>query len=65
MFYLASYNLDRFREMVFNSRFLRLFQIEEDEIEHLRTSETARLKLAFEWMQFSFLGEGNLKPRNK
>jgi Fe-S-cluster containining protein len=65
MFYLASYNLDRFREMVFNSRFLRLFQIEEDEIEHLRTNETARLKLAFEWMQFSFLGEGNLKPRNK
>src|SRR5208337_4326952 len=58
MFYLASYNLDRFREMVFNSRFLRLFQIEQDEIEQMRTSETALLKLAFGWMRFSFLGEG-------
>jgi len=65
MFYLASYNLDRFREMVFNSRFLKLFQIEEDEIEKMRTSETALLKLAFAWMQCSFLGEGTLKPRNE
>ncbi|MGA2400976.1 MAG: YkgJ family cysteine cluster protein [Syntrophobacteraceae bacterium] len=65
MFYLASYNLDKFREMVFNSRFLSLFQIEEDKIEQLRTSETALLKLAFGWMQFSFLGEGTLKLRTQ
>jgi hypothetical protein len=62
VFYLASYDLDRYREMVFNSRFLTLFQIDDHEIERIRTDETALLKLAFKWMHFSLLGEGTLKP---
>ncbi len=63
MFYIASYNSDKFRQMVFQSRFLNLFQIVEDEIEEMRTSETALLNLALKWMQFSFLREATLKPR--
>jgi hypothetical protein len=63
MFYIASYNSDKFRQMVFQSRFLNLFQIEQDEIEEMRTSETALLNLALKWMQFSFLREATLKPR--
>jgi hypothetical protein len=63
MFFIAAYNSDRFREMVFRSRFLDLFQIEGDEIEQIRTSETALLDLALKWIQFSFLGEAALKPR--
>jgi hypothetical protein len=63
MFYLASYDLDKLRGMVFNSRFLSLFQIEDIEIEQIRTNETALLKLAFKWMHLFLLGEGTLKPR--
>jgi hypothetical protein len=63
IFYLASFNLDKFREMIFKSRFLSLFQIEDRETELIRTDETALLKLAFRWMQFCLLGEGTLKPR--
>lgn len=63
IFYLASFNLDKFREMIFNSRFLSLFQIEDRETELIRTDETALLRLAFRWMQFCLLGEGTLKPR--
>ena len=63
IFYFASYNSDKFREMVFNSRFLSLFEIEGDEIEQIRTNETTLLKFAFKWMQCSLLGEGILKPR--
>jgi len=63
IFYLASFNLDKFREMIFNSRFLRLFQLEDNETELIRTDETALLNLAFRWMQFCLLGEGTLKPR--
>jgi len=62
MFYLASYDLDKLRELVFNSRFLSLFQIEDNEIEQIKTDETALLKLAFKWMHFFLLGEGTLKP---
>jgi Fe-S-cluster containining protein len=63
MFYIASYNSDKFRDMVFRSRFLKLFRIEQDEIEQIRNSDPALLDLAFKWMQFSFLGEPALKPR--
>ncbi len=63
MFYLASYNIDKFREMVLNSRFLTLFRIEEPEIDQIRTNETALMKLAFNWLKFSLLGEPALKPR--
>ena len=63
IFYFASYNSDKFREMVFNSRLLSLFEIENDEIEQIKTNETTLLKFAFKWMQCSLLGEGILKPR--
>jgi hypothetical protein len=63
IFYFASYNSDKFREMVFNSRLLSLFEIENDEIEQIKTNETTLLKFAFKWMQFSFLGQGTLKLR--
>jgi hypothetical protein len=49
--------------MVFNTRFLSLFEIEDDEIEQIRSNETTLLKFAFKWMQFTLLGEGTLKPR--
>lgn len=63
MFFIASYDSDRFREMVFKTRFLSLFEIGEAQIEQLRANETALLELALNWMRFSFLGETALKPR--
>ncbi len=63
IFYLASYNSDKFREMLFNSRFFSLFHVEDDEVEQIRTNETVLLEFAFKWMQFSLLGEGTLKSR--
>jgi hypothetical protein len=63
MFFVAAYNSDRFRQMVFQSRFLDLFQVPQDEIEQIRINETALLDLAFKWLQFSFLGEAALNPR--
>lgn len=61
VFYLASYNLDKFREMVLNSRFLSLFEIPEEEIEGVRSDDASLLKLAYNWMTFSLLGEPALK----
>ncbi|MFZ2448445.1 MAG: YkgJ family cysteine cluster protein [Syntrophobacteraceae bacterium] len=63
VFYMGSYNCDKFREMVFASRFLSAFDIPEDEAEKIRTDESALLKLAFKWIKFSLLGEPALKPR--
>ena len=61
VFYMASYDCDKFRRMVFNSRFLSLFQLSEERVREIEAGESALLKLAFDWMRFSLLGEPALK----
>jgi len=63
MFYLAGYSLDKFRDFVFGSRFLSLFAIPEERLEEVKNSDVALLRLAFDWMKFSFLKEPSLSPR--
>lgn len=63
MFYLASYNLDRFREFVFGSRFLTAFDLPEGELERIRENDEALLGLALKWLRFSLCGEKTLEMR--
>jgi uncharacterized protein len=63
MFYLGCYDLDKFRSFVFGSRFLSLFAIPEDRLEDIRGDDAELLKLAFDWMKFSFLKEPTLSPK--
>jgi uncharacterized protein len=63
MFYLASYDMDKFRGFVFGSRFLSLFAIPEDQLDGIKSNDEALLKFAFNWMKFSFLREPTLKPK--
>jgi len=63
LFYLGSYNCDKFREMVIRSPFLGIFDVPDDEAEMIRTDDAALLMLAFKWIKFSLLGEPALKLR--
>lgn len=63
MFFLASYNLDKFREFVLGSRFLTAFEITEEVAEAIRESDESLLKLAFSWLTFSLFNEPTLKMR--
>ncbi|MEE4351235.1 MAG: YkgJ family cysteine cluster protein [Desulfatiglans sp.] len=57
MFFMASYNLDRFRDFIFRSRFLDLFHIESDLRDSLKSDDVALLIFAFDWLKFSLFGE--------
>ncbi|MBW1800581.1 MAG: YkgJ family cysteine cluster protein [Deltaproteobacteria bacterium] len=58
MVFMALYNLDRFRDFVFNSTFLDRFEIEEPErIEKIKQNDTELLKFAFDWLKFGLFGE--------
>jgi Fe-S-cluster containining protein len=57
MFYMASYNLDKFREFIFKSRFLDLFEVEEGLQEKLRSDDMELLRFALRWLKFSLFGE--------
>lgn len=63
MFYTACYDLDRFRQFVFNSTLLERFEVDEDFVEEMRYDDTALLRFAFLWLRFSLFGEHTLKPK--
>jgi Fe-S-cluster containining protein len=65
MFFMASYNLDQFRRFIFQSRFLRLFDLKTEEVEEFRENDEALLRFAYRWLRFSFLNEPTIKIRKE
>ena len=63
MFYMACYDLDRFRRFVFESRFLKLFEVDEARVEALRSDDEELLELGLLWLRFSLFGEKTMKIR--
>lgn len=57
MMFMALYNLDRFREFVFQSSFLDRFQVDEVTHEKIKRSDVELLKFAFEWIKFGIFGQ--------
>jgi len=60
-FFMASYDIDRFRNYVFGSRFLDLFDIPADEIRAMQEDEVALMKFAFKYIKFILMMEQTLK----
>ncbi len=61
MFFMASYNLDKFREFLFGSRFFDHFEVSEDLRKGLGEDDVALMKFGFDWLRFSLFGEKTLK----
>lgn len=57
MFFMASYNLDQFRQFVFKSTFLKRFVIPEEMVGKMKEDDEELLKLAFKWLKFVLFGE--------
>jgi len=63
MFYMACYDLDRFRRFVFESSFLNRFEIDEARVEALRSDDEELLEFAMQWLRFTLFGERSMKIR--
>lgn len=61
MYYMACYDLDRFRRFVFETRFLQLFEVDESRIEAIRADDEELLEFAMQWLRFSLFGERTMK----
>lgn len=61
MYYMACFDLDRFRRFVFESRFLQMFDVDEARAEAMRTSDEDLLDFAMQWLQFSLFNEKTMK----
>ncbi len=63
MFYMACYDLDRFRRFVFETRFLELLDVDEARIEAIRAHDEELLEFAIEWLRFALFREPTMKVR--
>jgi Fe-S-cluster containining protein len=63
MTYMAFYDLDRFRRFIFESRFLKLFDVDEARVEALRVDDEELLDFAMEWLQYVLFGARTMKLR--
>jgi len=51
MFFMVSYNIDKFREFVFESSFLKRFDIDEKTLEKIKNDEIELLQFGVEWLK--------------
>jgi hypothetical protein len=63
MFYMASYNSDKLRRFIFESRFFDIFQLEPRLRERLASDDVELMKFAFDWLKFSLFGERTIHIR--
>jgi len=57
MFYLASYDIDRFRRLVLNTKFLKLFDLDEKTLKKAMKDDSILLGLACRWLRFCLCGD--------
>jgi Fe-S-cluster containining protein len=67
MTFMAAYNVDRFREFVFGSSFLKRFKVKPELLMKIKKDDTQLLLLGFDWVKLFLWGIKNqsLKPRGR
>ncbi len=51
MFFMVSYDIDKFRRFVFESTFLEKFPVEQQTLDEIKTDDVALLKFGVNWLQ--------------
>jgi Fe-S-cluster containining protein len=64
-FYIASYDMDSFRRFVFESRFLRIFDIDDETIKKLKSDETELMKFGFKYLKYILMLEQTLSLKDE
>jgi uncharacterized protein len=65
MYYVACYDIDRFREFVFDSSFLDKYEVEPETVEAIREDDEALLQFGFRWLRTSLFNEQTVKLREE
>lgn len=61
MFFLASYNIDKFKEFVFESSFLTRYDIDKATVEKISADEIALLQFGMKWLKWLLFKQGDFK----
>ena len=63
IFFLGSYNIDEFRDLVVRGDFLKSFAVEKNVLKKIKANETELLKFSFRWMRHVLFGDDTMKRR--
>jgi Fe-S-cluster containining protein len=63
MYYMACYDLDRFRRFVLETTFLDRFDVDPETVEQLKTDDTALYRFALQWLEYGLLAQQVLKVK--
>ncbi len=65
MYYMACYDLDKFRRFVFESRFLDIFEVDPEVVERMKTDDLELLQFGFKWLHFGMVMGDALKIKDE
>lgn len=65
MIYLAAYDLDSFRRFVFETRFLKIFDVPPGLVQRIKTNDEELARLAFQWLRFGLADKNALPLRDE
>jgi len=65
MFYTVCYNIDKFREFVFESSFLKRFDVDEDVVSEIKNDDEELLKFGFNWLRYCLYGENTMRLKQE
>ena len=63
LFFMASYNIDAFKRFVFESDFLKKYEIPADELTKIKDDDIELLKFASKWLKWTFYKIGEIKTK--
>ncbi len=63
MYYMACYDLDRFRRFIFKSKFLETFDVDTETVGKIKHDDVELYKFAMRWLEYGLLGQHVLKVK--
>jgi hypothetical protein len=65
MYYMACYDLDRFRRFVFESTFLERFEASPEEVAQIQHDDVALYQFAMKWLEYGLIGQQEFKVKSE
>lgn len=63
LFFMVSTNPERFRLFLFESKFLKIFEVEEEVLEEIKKDDLKLLQFGFKWLKSIFFGDNLIKKK--
>jgi len=61
MFYTVCYNIDKFREFVFQSTFFKRFKVDEEIVKKIKEDDKELLLFGFNWLRYCLFGDKTME----